>query len=251
MKTNIVLYNTEKAKPRFETEAAIRSWGILLAISKGSFRLSFPDTGESHTVAPYEISYVPPNTPFCRVILEPIDFHQFAFEILDTPFSLEMLPAGKLPIPHDQVKAILESADRLSQSHIDSAWMREHILHRMLTDGYLFSHHSPSRVSRELLSVTEYIKSHLDEPLSVSSLAENLHLSHNGLIWKFKHELHTTPLQYISSCRLARAKQLLLESDMTMVQIAEACGYANAYYFSGAFKKAEGIAPTAYRRQYQ
>ena len=84
MKTNIILYNTETSKTHFKLSAGTRPWGILLAISKGSFRLSFPALKQSHVSSPYEIAYVPPNTEFYREIIEPIDFHQFAFQICST-----------------------------------------------------------------------------------------------------------------------------------------------------------------------
>ena len=251
MKTNILLYNTERAKPCFEVSQAQRPYAILLAISKGSFHLSFPEMGESHIISPYEISYIPPNTKFHKEVIQPVDFHQFAFEFLDDKHPFGVLEAGKLPIPREQVKAILDSANMISQFHSEADWLAENILHRMLSDGYLFSQiNSISHVSDEIVSAAEYIECHLNETLSVSELAKQLHLSHNGLIWKFKHELHITPQKYIVSCRIKLAKQLLLEGNLSISQIAERCGYANAYYFSGAFKNAEGICPSAFRGKY-
>jgi len=248
MKTKIVLYNTEKAKPRFEVSQATRPYAILLGISKGNFHLSFPELGQTHIISPYEIAYIPPNTNFYKEVLHPIDFHQFAFEILENDEKIVLPAAGKLCIPKDQVKAIFDSANLISQYHTDTAWITEHILHRILADSHLFSQSlSAKSTSREILAAIDYINAHLHEPLLVSSLAKALHLSHNGLIWKFKHELHITPQKYIAACRLKLAKQLLLEGDMPISQIAEQCGYANAYYFSNAFKQAEGLSPSAFR----
>ena len=250
MNTNIILYNTETDKTYFKLGAGIRPWGILLAISKGSFRLSFPALGQTHVIHPYEISYIPPNTEFCREVIEPIDFHQFAFQMRDCDDPLGRLEAGRLPIPSEQVQAILQSADRISRAPTDADRLATHMLHRILTDHYLFS---PStalpRISRDLLSATNYIFEHLDKPLSVALLADSLHLSHNGLIWKFKKELGTTPVKYIAMCRMKRAKQLLFEGDLSISQIAEACGYANGYYFSNAFKKSEGLSPSDFRKK--
>ena len=82
MKVNIVMYNSGKSKPQFTLTGGIRPWGILLAISKGSYRLSFPDLCQEITVSPYEISYIPPHTNFHLEVIEPVDFHQFAFQLL-------------------------------------------------------------------------------------------------------------------------------------------------------------------------
>ena len=250
MKTDIILYNTEKNKTFFKLTSGIRPWGILLAISKGSFRLSFPDSEKSCVISRYEIAYVPPNTEFCREIIEPIDFHQFAFQICDMGDHFDALTPGKLSIPQEQVKTILASADKISNFPAKSDQLAEHILHRILIDCSLFSSATLTpQMSKETLLTSNYILKHLSEPLSVSKLAEKVNLSHNGLIWKFKKELNVTPVSYIAMCRIKRAKQLLFDSDLTISQIAESCGYANAYYFSNAFKKSEGLSPSDFRKK--
>lgn len=251
VKTKILLHNTEKGKPRFEVSQAKRPYAILLAISNGNFRVSFPESKQTYIFSPYEISYIPPNTQFYKEVINPIDFHQFAFEFLDTEHPFGELKAGKLSIPKEQVKAILDSADMISQFYNESAWLSENILHRILADGYLFSQkNAKSHLSNEILLAIEYIECHLNETFSIAELAQKLHLSHNGLIWKFKQELNITPQKYIATCRIILAKQLLLEDALSLSQIAEKCGYANAYYFSNAFKKAEGICPSAFRGRY-
>lgn len=250
MNSDIILYNTETNKTFFKLASGIRPWGILLAISKGSFRLSFPASEKSCVISRYEIAYVPPNTEFCREIIEPIDFHQFAFQIYDPSNHFDALTPGKLSIPEEHVKTILASADKISIFAAESGELAEHILHRILIDCLLFSSAtSTAQMSKETLLASNYILQHLSEPLSVSMLAAKVNLSHNGLIWKFKKELNVTPVNYITMCRIKRAKELLFDSDLTISQIAESCGYANAYYFSNAFKKSEGISPSDFRKK--
>ena len=251
MDINIILYNTETNKSNFKLFYGIRPWGILLAISKGSFRLTFPKLKQNFVISAYEIAYVPPNTEFCREVIEPIDFHQFAFHIYNPSNSCTTLTGGKLNIPKNQVKSILNSADKISFFPTRSIQLSEHILQRILVDNYLFSSKTTtSQISQDISLISSYIIQNLNKPLSVAELAEKLHLSHNGLIWKFKKELNTTPVNYIAICRIKRAKQLLLDSDMTISQIAEKCGYANSYYFSSAFKKREGISPSNFRKKF-
>ena len=250
MNTNIIFYNTETDKTYFRLSSGIRPWGILLVISKGSFRLSFPTSKQYYTISPYEIAYIPPNTEFYREVIEPINFHQFSFQICDPNDNFGVLKAGKLSIPKEQVKAILNSADRISIFSAESDLLAKHILHRILVDSSLFSSDtSIPRVSQEILSISNYILQNLSTPLSVSLLAAKFHFSHNGLIWKFKKELNVTPANYIAMCRIKRAKQLLFDSDLSISQIAESCGYENAYYFSNAFKKHEGLSPSVFRKR--
>lgn len=248
MKPNVLLYNTETGKTHFTLQKGTRPWGILLAISKGCFRLTFPATGQVDVIHPFEAAYIPPNTEFLREVLAPIDFHQFAFHLYDTSHSIGLPRAGKLPLPGAQLKAVFSSANRLSPSDLHVDAIAEHLLSRILTDAYLFSYaSSPSALSPELLTAMDYISQHLAEPLSLPQLAAQVSLSPNGLIRKFKQELNVTPIKYITLCRLKHAKQLLLEETFSITQIAEACGYSNAYYFSNAFKNAEGISPSTFR----
>jgi len=253
MNTKIILYNSEQNKTHFTLHRGIRPWGILMAISKGSYRLSFPDSQESFQIHPYEVSYIPPNRDFCREVLSPIDFHQFAFQIVSDGDFSEVPPAGKLNIPPEQVKATLAAADSLVRFSPAFSQMSEHILHRFLIDHFLFSQSQQagsSGYSSQILSAIAYIADHLQENISVAALAEQLHLSHNGLIWKFRKELHLTPSEYIIRCRVERAKQQLLEASLPISQIADNCGFENVYYFSNAFKKRVGLSPSEFRKQF-
>ena len=57
-----------------------------------------------------------------------------------------------------------------------------------------------------------------------------------------------TPMQYITSIRMTKAKELLETTDLTINEIGDLIGYQNALYFSRIFKKTVGTAPTAYRQ---
>ena len=56
-------------------------------------------------------------------------------------------------------------------------------------------------------------------------------------------------MKYLSYLRIEKAKKLLLTSDMTVCEIADACGFGSVYYFSSAFKKKTGLAALAYRKE--
>ena len=250
MKAEIILYNAEKEKSRFTLDRGVRPYGFFLVVSKGRFCVKFPALKESFSFKPYEIAYIPPNTEFERKVIEPIDFHQFSVKLYDSDGNDVALKAGKLNIPESQVKAIINSAELITDYSAQSDALVMHILHRILSDNHLFSQRSETpQISEEIMTAVKYISEHLSERISIPEIASQLHLSHNGLIWKFKKELNVTPLNYIALCRIKRAKQLLLEDNLTVTQIAEECGYANAYYFSNAFKNAEGVSPSAFRKK--
>ena len=79
----------------------------------------------------------------------------------------------------------------------------------------------------------------------------NHHLSRRQLERRFKDSLGRTIHDEILRCRVDRAKQLLLESDLTLPQVAMASGFASASYFSTAFRRQMEITPGEFRERMQ
>lgn len=247
MKLKLVLHSSGKGLKRFQLSGCTRPWGILLLISAGKYTLSFPQTGQTCTVMPNEITYIPPNMPFFRQIEEAIDHHQILFNVEQDHAFINALRPGKLPIPQAQVSAILRSLSlsiKMPQNPELALYELEHII----KENYLFSQSTfTSTLSDDISQVVSYMEQHLAEKITIETLAEQAFLSPTGLIWKFRQQLGTTPQQYLIMLRIRLAKELLLGADLSVAQIAEQCGYANAYYFSNAFHKHCGMSPTAFR----
>ena len=247
MKSNIILYNSEQNKSFFTLSKGSRAWGILLMISKGSYRLSFPNTNETFIIQPYEMTYVPPNTVFEREVLSPIDFCQFSFQITDNEWG--SLDKGKVNLSSSQVRSIINTLEQVSPQTENSRKIIESVLQRIYIENFLSLQNTTQKnVSEDISFLVDYIQNNLSRDLSITTLSALVHLSVNGLIWKFKHELNVTPQKFIASKRIAKAKELLLDSNMTINEISDECGYANVYYFSSAFKTALRISPSQFRK---
>lgn len=66
---------------------------------------------------------------------------------------------------------------------------------------------------------------------------------------KFKELSGMTPLDYLTYCRLEKAKQLLKESGKSVPEVSEAIGYPAHEHFQKLFKKKIGKTPSAYRKE--
>ena len=73
-------------------------------------------------------------------------------------------------------------------------------------------------------------------------------------IWemsRFRLAIGQAPQEFLQERRLDRARQLLLETDLTLDAVARASGFAGDIYFSRVWKRRYGVAPSSYRRQHR
>lgn len=88
-----------------------------------------------------------------------------------------------------------------------------------------------------------------DSAITVQSVAERFSLTPDYLSRLFKAETGLLPLEYIINQRLERASYLLVNSRLTLSQIARQCGYEDEKYFIRLFKKKKDITPIQYRQE--
>lgn len=98
-----------------------------------------------------------------------------------------------------------------------------------------------------LLLVVACMEQHLEEPLSQEDLAEQAKVSVRQLERLFRQYLQQSPAAYYLEMRLNRARALLLESRLTVADVALACGFVAVAHFSRAYRRQFGYAPSAER----
>ena len=101
---------------------------------------------------------------------------------------------------------------------------------------------------RSLNHTADYIKHHLSEKLTLERLAETANLSPIYFHKLFCERFGTTPNKYILEHRIAAAKLALLSENVSIVEVAETCGFSSQSYFNNKFKEATGMTPLQYRK---
>ena len=102
--------------------------------------------------------------------------------------------------------------------------------------------------SRSLTDAVQYIdRNFSDEEISLNKVANHVGVSPNHLSSTFSKELGSTFIEYLTRCRIDRAKELLGTTDLRSSEVAYEVGYKDPHYFSAAFKKACGMTPKEYR----
>jgi AraC-like DNA-binding protein len=104
---------------------------------------------------------------------------------------------------------------------------------------------------RALSSLVKYLRSHLDQPLSLQVAAKAVHLSPTHLAHVIKNETGRTFLDLLTERRMERAKELLAHSGLPLADVARRSGFSDLPHFSRRFKQLTGMAPGGFRRAAQ
>jgi AraC family transcriptional regulator len=99
----------------------------------------------------------------------------------------------------------------------------------------------------KLRKVTEAMTAHLDDEFSLATLAALAELSEYHFSRLFKRATGLAPSQYFIRLRMARARQLLLESQRSVIDIGLEVGYSSASHFSQVFRREVGVTPSEFR----
>lgn len=96
--------------------------------------------------------------------------------------------------------------------------------------------------------VLDHIAAHFSQAISVEDLAKEAGLSPSHFSRLFKQTMGQSPMQFVMSYRVERAKQQLGEKDLPLIDIALACGFVDQAHFSRVFKQSSGMTPNTFRR---
>jgi len=99
----------------------------------------------------------------------------------------------------------------------------------------------------KLRKVTDAMTAHLDDEFSLATLAALAELSEYHFSRLFKRATGLAPSQYFIRLRMARARQLLLESQRSVIDIGLEVGYSSASHFSQVFRREVGVTPSEFR----
>jgi AraC family transcriptional regulator len=104
---------------------------------------------------------------------------------------------------------------------------------------------SPQRLQKCL----DYIEAHLEEDIPLQEMAELVGMSQYHFARMFKQSVSIAPHQYIIQQRIERAKKLLLNRNMTILEVSKNCGFNNPSHFNRHFVKIVNMTPSAYRKK--
>lgn len=104
-----------------------------------------------------------------------------------------------------------------------------------------------TRVNKPITDVIRMMEEHIEDPLPLRDIARCVGRSQRQIERLFYRAVSSSPMRYYLHLRLARAKRLIEQTELPIVEIAIACGFASASHFSKCFRDAFGASPSGYR----
>lgn len=95
----------------------------------------------------------------------------------------------------------------------------------------------------KLLEIVALMEANLEEPIGLDELATYVDVSRRQLERLFQKYLHCSPSRYYLKLRLTRARQLLKQTPMSIIEVASACGFVSTPHFSKCYREYFGIPP--------
>lgn len=222
----------------------------------------------SHPLGGEEVTFCPAHVTHWTVWDQPLSFTVIALdsacitELMQQIFGrddLELEPRWQVydPLIHKIVAALRSDlamgcpAGRLyGESFLTS--LAVHLLSHVASPQETPQLPSPAELSPRIRQqVIEFIEDHLTTDLALTDLAAQTGFSPFHFCRLFKQSMQITPHQYMIRRRVERAKYLLQHSQLSIAEIAVACGFAHQSHLSRHFRRWVGTSPKAFRQVQQ
>lgn len=167
---------------------------------------------------------------------------------------LQLMPAFQ--VRDSQIEAIAQMLLTESQQEISGGQLYLDSLANVLAVNLLRSHattkpqlpvYEGGLPPRQLRRVLDYIDTRLDQNIKLESLAQLLGMSQFHFSRSFKQSIGRSPYQYLLQQRIERAKQLLKQTNCSILEIALEAGFSSHSHLSKKFRQFTGMTPKAYR----
>ncbi|MEL0638482.1 helix-turn-helix domain-containing protein [Marinomonas sp. TI.3.20] len=116
------------------------------------------------------------------------------------------------------------------------------------SNAFEFYDYHSHRLPRSLKLILKLMKNNIEEPLSIDDLTEYCCLSRRQIERLFKQHLNKTPSKLYLEIRLKHGKDLLIQSNESVTNIALASGFVTSSHFSNRFKELYGMSPRSARK---
>ena len=123
------------------------------------------------------------------------------------------------------------------------------LMNQFLTEAAWNNTPSHSIKQQQVYLVKQFIEHNVNRNLKMDDISRIIYLEKHSISRLFKELYKKTPLQYHTQLRIERAKNMIHLTNLSLTAISNNIGYESIHCFSRAFKRVEGISPSAYRQK--
>jgi AraC-like DNA-binding protein len=226
-----------------------RHWTIL-GLKSGRFRYSFgPASGKVCEAG--EFLVCPPGVALHRAALEPLRFYFIAFAWSVKPGPPWQGKHGLVDLA--RLESTLGHLEKLQEQALapeERAWAGHLVLD--LLRQRLHERRGERKTERppdgRMIRLADRMRQELDRPFNLDEAAAQMRLTPSQLSRRFQAAFGSNPALYRTRLRMQEARRLLRETTLGLEEIAIACGYENAFYFSRVFRAQNGLPPSQFRK---
>lgn len=224
-----------------------RTYNGLVYLLSGSMEITFND-GKTFTAKEddiiiqregdcYKLQAVGGNAEYV-VVSYSVDNKQTVLELLGSNRIFSVSQRKKTRSLFEKVALESKSSSFLSKT------LSRELVQEILCEIFRETHPQLSSLKHTPLeSAKLYIEEFYDKEIKISELSKTHGYSPSRFRTVFKEEFKVSPVQYLTSVRIERAKEMLESGLFTIEEVALSCGFINVYYFSKVFKKETGLTP--------
>lgn len=175
--------------------------------------------------------------------------HQECFN--PAPYTMQIPKSMQLLYPQQAYRLVEQMNDAGKQIEPKAYWQKQHAFEELLLMMDIKQNNKQtSSIVRLAEQVEHYIRNHYQQQITNQALSLIFNYHYNYITRAMKQVYGFTPNEYVMKVRLDQAKILLLNTHLSIADIAEAVGFDNIPYFSNCFIKHVGESPSSYRKKY-
>jgi AraC family transcriptional regulator len=190
------------------------------------------------------------DVPLIQLYLEPTMFDRTVGESRNT----EIVPNLKFRDPLIEqmgiaLKTELEVGGIESKLYAESMAisLSAHLSRRYTSRSQELKDYRKGLPPSQLKQAIGYIQDNLDRDLSLEELSKILHISPHYFAHLFKRSIGLSPHQYIIKCRIEKAKQLLQQRELSLIEVCQQVGFQSQSHFTRLFRQHTQTTPKVYR----
>ena len=243
-------YNFLSRGPGFHMDAHQHAYLQLIHVLAGELRVEL--AGKSMRLGPGDVHLLPPG--YAHALFSPQGYRQFGVNFTADPDNRGLLNALLQAFPEPACVLLPfretweEALDREVLEGLHPDWFR--VFHTL--DDYaisLLETQTERAAETRVRELVGFLSAHLQDPLQVADIAQALSVSRATLQRLCQRTFQCGAAHLHERLRLQRAATRLLDPELSVGECAVACGYADVFHFSRAFKRVFGVSPTAYRAE--